>query len=80
MFNDLILTIDSGCAAIMVTLDLTATFDTVDHSTLLSRLEQYVGIKGAALMLTDRSISVHLGDFSFDLRRIYDRVQRLCWL
>ena len=44
MFNDLILTVDSGCAAIMVTLDLTAAFDTLDHRTLLSRLEQYVGI------------------------------------
>ena len=53
----------------MVTLDLTAAFDTVDHRTLLSRLEQYAGIKGAALTLlqsylTDRSFSVHLGDFS----------------
>ena len=69
VFNDLILTVDSGCAAIMVTLDLTAAFDTVDHRTLLSRLEQYAGIKGAALTLlqsylTDRTFSVHLGDVS----------------
>ena len=72
VFNDLILTVDSGCAAIMVTLDLTAAFDTVDHRTLLSRLEQYAGIKGAALTLlqsylTDRSFSVNLGDFSSSL-------------
>ena len=69
LFNDLILTVDSRCAAIMVTLDLTAAFDMVDHRTLLSHLEQYVGIQGAALMLlqsypTDRSFSVHLGEFS----------------
>lgn len=36
VFNDLILTVDSGCAAVLVTLDLTAAFDTVDHRTLLS--------------------------------------------
>ncbi len=69
VFNDLILTVDSGCAAILVTWDLTAAFDTADHGTLLSRLDQFVGIKGEALMLlqsylTDRSVSVHLGDFS----------------
>lgn len=34
VFNDLVLTDDSGCAAILVTLDLTAAFDTVDHRTL----------------------------------------------
>ena len=69
IFNDIVLTVDSGCAAILVTLDLTAAFDTVDHMTLLSRLEQYAGIKGSALRflqsyLTNRSFSVHLGEFS----------------
>ena len=69
VFNDIILTVDSGCAAILVTLDLTAAFDTVDHRTLLSRLDQYAGISGAALKLlqsylTNRSFSVKLGEFS----------------
>lgn len=46
-----------------------AAFDTVDHWSLLSRPDHCVGIKGAALKLlqsylTDRSFSVHLGEFS----------------
>jgi len=60
---------DSGSPAVLVLLDLTAAFDTVDHSILLSRLEQSAGITGSALAwfrsyLTDRSFSVQLGTFS----------------
>ena len=47
--NDLLLTLDSGENAILILLDLSAAFDTVDHNTLLSRLEQWVGIGGTAL-------------------------------
>lgn len=51
-----------------MTMDLTTVFDTLDHGTLLSHLEEHVGIKGAALMLkkylTDRSFSVQKGNFS----------------
>ena len=69
VFNDLILTVDSGDSAVLVLLDLTAAFDTVDHAILLSRLENLVGIKDAALRwfesyLADRSFSVHLGEYS----------------
>ncbi len=50
-------------------LDLSAAFDTVDHTTLISRLESYVGIKGTVLKwflsyLTDRKFLVKLGNFS----------------
>ena len=69
VFNDLILTADSGDSAVLVLLDLTAAFHTVDHAILMSRLENFVGIKGTALSwfesyLTDRSFSVHLGEYS----------------
>ncbi len=61
---------DSGNSAVLVLLDLTSAFDMVSHSILLSRLEECVGIKGIALKwfqsyLTDRSFSVHLGEFFF---------------
>ena len=69
VFNDLILTSDSGQPAVLVLLDLSAAFDTVDHRILLSRLEHLVGITGTALAwfksyLADRSFSVQLGQFS----------------
>ncbi len=67
VFNDLFLMTDSGSSAILVLLDLTAAFDTVDHKILLDRLRDCVGIRGTALewfrsYLSDRSFSVRLGD------------------
>ena len=67
VFNDLLLNADVGSPAVLVLLDLTAAFDTVDHPTLLHRLENSVGVTGTALQwfksyLTDRTFSVKLGD------------------
>uniref|UniRef100_A0A8C6TX04 Reverse transcriptase domain-containing protein n=1 Tax=Neogobius melanostomus TaxID=47308 RepID=A0A8C6TX04_9GOBI len=66
VFNDLFLTADSGGHSVLVLLDLTAAFDTVDHGILLSRLELSVGLKGTVLKwfdsyLKDRSFSVNVG-------------------
>ena len=47
--NDILRTIDQGGAAILVLLDLSAAFDTIDHSILLSRMESVLGVKGSAL-------------------------------
>uniref|UniRef100_A0A8D3B260 Reverse transcriptase domain-containing protein n=1 Tax=Scophthalmus maximus TaxID=52904 RepID=A0A8D3B260_SCOMX len=45
--NDLLMASDSGYVSILVLLDLSAAFDTIDHKILLQRLE-HIGIKGTA--------------------------------
>ena len=47
--NDILLFLDQGGATILVLLDLSAAFDTVDHSILLSRIESALGVNGSAL-------------------------------
>ncbi len=47
--NDLLLSSDRGCISLLVLLDLSAAFETIDHNILLNRLENFVGISGSAL-------------------------------
>ncbi len=47
--NDLLLSSDHGCISLLVLLDLSAVFDTIDHNIILNRLENSVGISGSAL-------------------------------
>ena len=50
MFSDIIDDIEKGNIALLCLLDLTATFDTVDHVIIKQRLTRSFGIKDRALM------------------------------
>ena len=47
--NDILSALDAGSSAILLMLDLSAAFDTIDHDILLSRLCNVYGITGNAL-------------------------------
>nr|XP_029137828.1 uncharacterized protein LOC114921708 [Labrus bergylta] len=67
--NDLLLSSDSDLLNILILLDLTAAFDTISHSILLSRLEHSLNITGTALSwlqsyLTDRQQFININNCS----------------
>ena len=49
VLGDILRAVDSGDLAVLTLLDLSAAFDTVDHDTLLRRLEVSFGLGGAVL-------------------------------
>ena len=67
--NDLLIASDQGFVSVLVLLDLSAAFDTIDHQILLQRLEQLISIKGTALnwfksYFSDRFQFVQINDES----------------
>ena len=49
MLGDILQAIDNGSLAVLTLLDLSAAFDTVDHATLLHRLDGSYGLHGVVL-------------------------------
>ncbi|KAK7909783.1 hypothetical protein WMY93_014467 [Mugilogobius chulae] len=49
VMNDVLMTSDQGSSSLLLLLDLSAAFDTVDHHTLLNRLQNEVGLSGTTL-------------------------------
>ncbi len=47
--SDIMDALDNGCMVVLLMIDLSAAFDTLDHHTLLSRFSHSFGIRGAAL-------------------------------
>ena len=51
VYNDIVTTVGKGNGAMLVLLDLSAAFDTIDHVILFEILLKYVGFRGKALDL-----------------------------
>lgn len=67
--NDLLLATDREESAVLILLDLSAAFDTVDHAILIDRLKTWVGIRDTALSwfysyLLERTFAVTIGNHS----------------
>ncbi|XP_076607191.1 uncharacterized protein LOC143333136 [Chaetodon auriga] len=67
VLNDIHLNNDASKTSVLVLLDLSAAFDTVDHDILLDRLEKWVGFTGTVLhwfksYLQDRDYFVSIGE------------------
>ena len=61
--NDILQDLDKGRAVLMVLLDLSAAFDTIDHDILINRMKNDLGITGPAInwfksYLADRKTKV----------------------
>ena len=73
--NDMPRALDDGKCVILVLLDLSAAFDTVDHGILLSLLSQCIGVQGSAYTwfesyLSSRSQFVQIRDTSSSVRQL----------
>ena len=73
--KDILMASEQGLVTILVLLDLSAAFDTIDHEILLRRLHQDVGIKGMALAwfksyLSDRFQFVNVNEVSSTRTRV----------
>ena len=75
VYNDIAMSIDNQKSVVLVLLDLSAAFDTVDHSLLLARLSTRFGICDQALdwfrsYLSDRTQYVRIQDVSSEVHAL----------
>lgn len=66
--NDILLSVDSGNCVVLILLDQSAAFDTVDHNIPLDHLQKTVGLHGTAVEwfrshLKDRSFTIHIDNY-----------------
>jgi hypothetical protein len=57
--NDILNSLDRNDVTMLVMLDLSAAFDTIDHTTLLHRLQHHFGIAGKPLVWVTSYLSDH---------------------
>ena len=79
--NDILRAIDDNSSTVLLLLDLSSAFDSVDHSILLSRLEHRFGIKDTALnwfrsYLTNRKQCVIIRESTSSSRNVQFGVPR----
>ena len=57
LHNDAVSAVDRGCGVCLVLLDLSAAFDTIDHTILLTFLKEHIGLGGPVLDLFQSYLS-----------------------
>ena len=55
--NDILASLDAGHSTVLLLLDLSAAFDSIDHSILIHRLQHWFGISSTALNLLSSFLS-----------------------
>ena len=73
--NDIVSAVDKGCGVCLILLDLSAAFDTVDHTILCTFLENHIGLGGHALdffksYLADRTQCVSVKGVMSEMNRL----------